>query len=259
MILKKGIIGLCIASLFLIGGCGQKEYYSAMQAQNVTIQKLNNRQIEIETARDNKHEEHMLLLINNSMNACAKTPDKTDDVLVPMLIMNMENQWMLGKVLASKNGTHTMQLQTIKAPETFGEAVKNSTGAILGIGAIWAGIHQSDNLADVAVAGMASAGVHNTVNGHNNALTSDSYKSASQNTTTGNNNSTTAGDMAINSPTDNCADGNCEEEGGSAGTQGEASTGVDQCLQNPPAGNVNGTSLYSPGCSCKSHFIDKRC
>jgi hypothetical protein len=104
---------------------------------------------------------------------------------------------------------------------------------------------------------MASAGVHNTVNGHNNTLTSDSYKSASQNVTTGDGNSTTAGDMLVNSPTDNCADGNCGEEGGSAGTEGEASTGVGACIQNPPAGYQGSTPLYSPGCSCNSHFSGK--
>jgi hypothetical protein len=69
--------------------------------------------------------------------------------------------------------------------------------------------------------------------------------------------------MLVNSPTDNCADGNCDEEGnagteGNTGTEGDASTGLIQCIQNPPAGYTeNSYPLYSHGCSCKSHFAGK--
>jgi hypothetical protein len=152
-------------------------------------------------------------------------------------------------------------LQPIKAPETFGEAVRNSTGAILGIGGIIVGLTQSNNLKDVAVAGMNAAGTHNIVSGEGNSIVNDSYKSASQNSMTGDGNSVSAGDMNANSPVDNCADGNCEGEAGTeggAGTEGEASTGILQCIQNPPAGyNSNSIPLYTPTCSCKSHFAGK--
>jgi hypothetical protein len=79
---------------------------------------------------------------------------------------------------------------------------------------------------------------------------------------TGDGNSVTSGDLNLS----NCADGNCEEgeEGeagteGGAGTEGEASTGMLQCIQNPPAGYRPSDSLplYTPTCSCKSHFAGK--
>jgi hypothetical protein len=50
----------------------------------------------------------------------------------------------------------------------------------------------------------------------------------------------------------NCPDG-VEGEAGITGG------GADSCNANPPAGYQNGKPLFSPGCSCKSHFIDNKC
>jgi hypothetical protein len=203
----------------------------------------------------------MVKILQTSLNAAAQTPDKMDDVLIPVLLMNMENQRTMAKALMAGK-ERQVALQPIKAPETFGEAVKNSTGAILGIGGIIVGLTQSNNLKDVAVAGMNAAGTHNIVSGEGNSIVNDSYKSGSQNTMTGDGNSVTSGDLNLS----NCADGNCEEgeEGeagteGGAGTEGEASTGLLQCIQSPPAGYRPSDSLplYTPTCSCKSHFAGK--
>jgi len=256
----KLLVSVAIMSL-LLAGCGQKEYYTAMEKQNTLIYQMNLQHEHEKMLDEQRHEEHMARLFQTSLSAAAQTKDKTDDVLIPILLMNMENQRTMAKALAAGK-ERQMALQPIKAPETFGEAVKNSTGAILGIGAIWAGIAQSNNLTDVAIAGMAGAGVHNTISGHDNKVVNDSYKSASQNTTTGNNNTMTGGNIDASCPTGDCSEVPEEGEGGEAGTQGtsgdEASTGILQCIQNPPGGyGSNSLPLYSSGCSCKSHFAGK--
>jgi len=104
---------------------------------------------------------------------------------------------------------------------------------------------------------------NNNIDGQNNTLNHDSFKTASQNDIKGDGNSLTGGD--INNHTTDCPDGDCGgEEGteGDVGTQGtgdEASTGLLQCIQNPPAGYRSSDSipLYTPSCSCKSHFAGK--
>jgi hypothetical protein len=252
----KVVAPMIILSVVLTG-CGQKEYYSAVKAQNETIHHMNLQREHEKYLEEQHHEEYMVKILQTSLNAASQTPDKMDDVLIPILLMNMENQRTMARALMAGK-EQQMALQPIKAPETFGEAVKNSTGAILGIGAIWAGIAQSNNLTDVALGGMAAAGTHNIVSGHDNKIINDSYKSGSQNTTTGNNNAITAGSV-----TNSCDKGDCGEEGeggeggegGSAGAEGDASTGLQQCIQNPPGGyGPNNLPLYTPTCSCKSHF-----
>jgi len=247
--IKKTLIYTVISviSVILLIGCGQKEYYTAIEKQNTLIYQMNLQREREKVLEEQRHEEHMARLFQTSLSAAAQTKDKTDDVLIPILLMNMENQRTMAKALAAGKEKQ-IALQSIKAPETFGEAVKNSTGAILGIGAIWAGIAQSNNLTDVAIAGMAGAGVHNTISGHDNKVINDSYKSGSQNNTNGNNNSITGGTIDSSCPTGDCS----ETSEGEAGIQN-----VNECITNPPAGYQGSTPLYSPGCSCNSHFSGK--
>jgi hypothetical protein len=257
---KKALITLMCFSMLGLTACGQKEYFEAVKEQNITIQSMNLADRAARAKEEERHEERMLLLMQNSMRAAASTKDKTDDILVPLLIMSMEDKRVMAKALTA-NSEKPMQFQHIKAPDSFGDGVQKSTAALLGIGGIILGITQSNNLADIATAGLNAAGTHNIVSGEGNTVTNDSYKAGSQNTTTGDNNAITAGSVTANSPTDNCADGSCGEEGGeggSAGAEGEASTGLLQCIQNPPGGyGANSMPLYSPTCSCKSHFAGK--
>jgi hypothetical protein len=260
----KIVTPMIILSIVL-AGWGHKEYFSAVKAQNETIHHMNLQREHEKYIEEQHHEEYMVKILQTSLNAAAQTPDKMDDVLIPVLLMNMENQRTMAKALMAGK-ERQIAFQPIKAPETFGEAVKNSTGAILGIGGIIVGLTQSNNLKDVAVAGMNAAGTHNIVSGDGNSVINDSYKSGSQNTMTGDGNSVTSGNLNIN----NCADGSCEEgEEGEAGITGEAgaesttsdeaSTGLLQCIQSPPAGYRPSDSLplYTPTCSCKSHFAGK--
>jgi hypothetical protein len=188
--------------ILLLSGCGQKEYYDAVKAQNITINSMNIEKHKSEQLAEARHEERMLVLIKSSMTAAAGTPEKTDDVLVPLLIMSIEDKRVMAHALTA-NSNKQMQLHIIKAPETFGEAVQKSTSAILGVGAIVSGIIQSNNLTDVATAGISSAGTTNTISGEGNSITNDSYKTGSQNTVTGDSNKLSSGDMSTlyDSPT----------------------------------------------------------
>ena len=182
---------MLMASSIMLMGCGQKEYYNAIRTQNETIVRIN-AQREAEREKEERlHEEKMSMIMQSAMNAAAKTPDVTDDVLLPVLFMNMENQRTLAKVLtADKN--KSLQLQKIKAPDSFGDNVRKSTGMILGIGGIILGVTQSHNMKDVAIAGINGAGNKMNVTGDNNSVISDSYKNGTDNTITGSN------DTAIN-------------------------------------------------------------
>jgi hypothetical protein len=102
----------------------------------------------------------------------------------------------------------------------------------------------------------------NNVSGKGNTINNNSFKTASDNNM-GDKNTISGGDVTKDT---SCPDGNCGEEGGEgeagaeggAGTEGEASTGILQCIQNPPAGyGSNSIPLYTPNCSCKSHFAGK--
>jgi hypothetical protein len=225
---------------------------------------MNTAKEEKERQEEDRHEARMLLLIQQSMTAAANTPEKTDDVLVPIIIMSIEDKRIMAHALTA-NSRQAIQFQKIKAPETFGEAVQKSTGAILGIGAIVNSAIQSNNLADVATAGITSAGTTNTISGDGNSITNDSYKSGSQNTITGDGNETTGGSITSTNTQDNsnneCSDGNCDETDGTDGEAGIEGGGggfdLDECLSSPPGGVINGIPLYYYGCSCHSHSTDR--
>jgi len=179
MNIKKTISIMIIMSLML-AGCGQKEYYTAVQKQNEAIYQMNKIDREKERLDEQKHQEKMAIIMQQSLTAAAKTPDITDDILLPVLFMNMENQRSMVKMLASKD-SKPMQLQPIKAPDSFGDNVRKSTGMVLGIGGLILGITQSNNMKDIAVSGMNAAGTHVTT-GDNSNVYSDSYKNTGNDT-----------------------------------------------------------------------------
>jgi hypothetical protein len=193
---KKIISIALIASFsFMTVGCGQKEYYTAIQSQNETITHLNLIEQQKEREADMIHEQRMAEIMNRSMIAAAKTPDMTDDILVPVLFMNMENQRTMAKVLMSQN-RRSIQLQPIKAPDSFGDNVKKSAGLLLGVGGLILGITQSNNMKDIAEAGINASGTRIDASGNNNSITSDSFKLQNEG-----NGSMTSGDANIMSPT----------------------------------------------------------
>jgi hypothetical protein len=157
------------------------------------------------------HEERMALLIQQSMVAAAKTPEKTDDVLIPIIIMGLEDKRIMAHALTASN-KKAISFQPIKAPETVGDAIQKSTGLLLGIGAIVNSALQSKHLADVAEAGISSAGTSSTVTGNGNAITNDSYKTGSQNNINGSTNEPTGGAITnTNTHANKTNDDNTEE------------------------------------------------
>lgn len=189
MIKKLIASTLCVAFLTTLMGCSGKEYAQYAQAvkeQNIT------RQLRMETERrvredaQRQHEIKMATLTGKLMTAAAKTDSKNDDLMVPMMVMLLEDKWSTTKTIAAMNQKPD-ELATIKPPETTGELIQKSTGLLLGLGGVWLGITQSNNLADVATAGIAGAGTHNTVSGKNNTLTSGSHNTDSYNEASGTN------------------------------------------------------------------------
>lgn len=177
------IISLVAISLMSVGlmGCGNHgEYVKAVSDQNLKIHEMN-LQHQTNKERENfLHEEKMSTLMSNAMLSAGATPDKMDDVLVPLLFASMEDKKVMADAL-SKND-NIIPFQKIEAPETFSEAIKNSTGLILGGAGVALGIVQSNNMADIAIAGISRSGTSTTYNTSGENHTVGSYNEANSGT-----------------------------------------------------------------------------
>jgi hypothetical protein len=197
--------------------------------------------------------------------AIAQVPKDQIALVLVLTQMQESNRQMLA-MATGKNadpcamGTNAFDVQ-IAEIRSKNHAVESITGNVFefgkwGLGA-WAVGKAVDGMGD-HIGGDYNA---NSVSGKGNTINNNSFKTASDNTMR-DKNSISAGD--VNKDT-SCPDGSCEEgeEGesgaeGSAGAEGEASTGLLQCIQNPPGGyGSNSLPLYTPTCSCKSHFAGK--
>ncbi len=154
-------------------GCtiGYGDYAQAVKEQNITLQLMAEKETTKREEAQRKHEEKMLTLTGNVMQAVAKTPDTSDDVIAPIMVMVLEDKWQTTKTLGDATKP-TVALNKIEAPESVGDSVRKMGSTILGIGGIALGIVQSNNLADVAKTGINGAGVHDSYNTTN----TDSYK-----------------------------------------------------------------------------------
>lgn len=206
-------ISVLILTVFSFTGCTADygQYAQAVKEQNMTLQlKIEQRAREKERSRQ-IHEEKMAKIAGELVKSAAKTNTPNDDMMVPLMLMIMEDKYQMAEVNASKNANN-IQLQTIAKPDSIGDTIQKSTGLALGIAGIGLGMMQSNNMKDIAVAGIAGAGVHNTLSGSGNTLTSDSNKTGSQNVVSGQNNSVQGGNA-------NCPDGNCNKESKETETQ----------------------------------------
>ena len=250
---------LCITVLGL-GGCatGYKDYARAVKEQNMTIQlqneKMEREKIRREELMENRrmeHREKMAKLLEHTITATAKTKDRTDDVIAPLLIATLEDKWAMADMIAEskKKESKPMAMHKIEAPEKTSDIIKASTAPVLGALGIYAGIRNTDALADVAVAGISNAGVHNTVSGENNRMTTDSYKSNTDNTVNGNENTLNGGKVGCS----NCDDEDTEEE---EELPEDTPEKPKSCTDS--AFYENGTWWIVPGCSCESR-AEGRC
>jgi len=199
----------------VVGGCSGKDYKyyaDAIKEQQVTQQLLQAQQANIAADRQNKHQLRMTELMGQMAKAASASPDKTDDMMVPLLFMIMEDKFQMAEI-NRQNSAPAQQNFVMKAPETTGEIIRSSTGLILGLGGLGLGIIQSNNMTDIATAGINAAGVHNTVSGDGSSLQSDSFKSGTDNVINGNENAISAGD-ATNSGSNNQGDDNSGDDGG---------------------------------------------
>jgi hypothetical protein len=198
--------------------------------------------------------------------AIAQVPKDQIALVLVLTQMQESNRQMLA-MATGKNadpcavGTNAFDVQ-IAEVRAKNHALESVTGNVFefgkwGLGA-WAVGKAVDGMGD-HIGGDYN---NNTVSGKGNTINNNSFKTASDNNMR-DDNTISGGD--VNKDT-SCPDGSCEEgegdgegEAGTAGTEGEASTGLIQCIQNPHAGYRPSDSmpLYKPSCSCKSHFAGK--
>jgi len=152
----------CILCLSLAGCAGNyTEYAKAKKSENLAIQLQAEKEENKREAVQKEHEKKVLAMTEKLMTAVAATPDPTDNVVAPLLILVLEDKWAQSKENSARN-VKVATTSPIEPPETLGETIQKSGAVILGAGGIFLGIRQSDNLADVAKVGIGSAGTKYT-------------------------------------------------------------------------------------------------
>ena len=214
-VVLTGIVLILCLSLTACGDYGK--YAQAMKEQNIALQVQADREDAKREAAQRKHEEKMLTLTNSALQAAALTPEKTDDVITPLTIMVLEDKWQTSRML-EQSKRQAPAVAKIEAPETLGDSVKKMGGTILGVGGIILGITQSNNLADVAKAGINNAGTHNTASDGSAINTGDGSATGNNPVDSYNDNSKT-GDSALEEPAAETAEtGETTETGETAET-----------------------------------------
>lgn len=188
----RKIICLALIPLFLTSCAGLtggksdwKSYYDA-QKQLQLEKQLNDLKDERQEAdAQRKHEEKMLKLSGDILLAVGKTENKVDDVLGPLMIAVLEEKYQTTRMITQLTKKKSQPVP-IKAPETFGEKARALTPLILGMTGLAVNWRMSENMADVAVAGINGAG--HVVSGSNSTIATDSFKTGTDNVIVGNNN-----------------------------------------------------------------------
>ena len=229
--------------IFLLGCTKDYGHYAqAVKEQNLTTQlKIEQRSRDKEYRRD-LHQEKIVSLIGSATRAASATPGKEDDLMLPLIFMILEDKWAVAEIMASSN-EKAIPMQVIEAPDSIGDTIQKSTGMLLGVGAIALGVIQSNNMKDISVAGLNAAGTHNYVSGDGNKLTSDSFKSGSNNSVVAGGDSTITGSDTI----EGCSGGDCEES---------VNPEEPNTCSDISGAFIDGDGIWwvSPGCSCDSYI-----
>lgn len=149
--ISKVITGLVI--LVMVSGCAQDAYYKAITDQNIAISEVNAKAIAKQEEADRIHEDRMARLMTASMVAATQTPDKSDDVLIPLMYAQIEDKRVMSKALTANS--RQPNVQQIAPPETLGDFIQKSTGLALGIGGVALGVVSSNNNRDILVGAMS--------------------------------------------------------------------------------------------------------
>jgi hypothetical protein len=161
-ITKWLVFPICVLLTISTVGCADYgQYAQAKKEEAIAAQLLASREEAKEALEQREHEAKMITLTNNLMTAVAGTTDKTDDVLAPLMVMMLEDKWSQTKTMSTLLKPKP-QVSEIKAPESAGEFLQKATNLVLGAGGIYLGVRQSDNMKDVATAGINGAGTHTT-------------------------------------------------------------------------------------------------
>lgn len=200
MKIKKVVLaGIVLILCFSLTACGDYgKYAQAMKEQNIALQVQADKEEAKREAEQRKHEEKMLTLTNSALQAAALTPEKTDDVITPLTIMVLEDKWQTSRML-EQSRKRPAPVAQIQAPTTVGDEIRKAGSTFLGLGGIYLGVRQSDNMADVAKAGIASAGTHNTASDGSAINMGDGYAAGNKPADSYNDNSKT-GDSALEEP-----------------------------------------------------------
>jgi hypothetical protein len=186
-----------------------------------------------------------------------------------MIVVMLHNQGEMTKeIVAAATGNNVdpcqatnifdAQIAEVKAKN---KALSDTTGKLTSLGT-WV-------VGGLTVSSLADKIGGEVVNSYNTGseINQDSKNAGSYNTVSGDaaiegtNTSTSSVDNSTDNSidnsdnSDNCADGNCDDDGAGATGDGSTSFDLDSCLANPPAGISGSTPLWTPTCSCHSHSI----
>jgi len=214
----------------LISGCADRtQYYQAVREQNTAIQIQRSAfERELKEIRQ-RHQERMVQMIGQAMKAAALTPDHTDDIMVPVLFLVLQDKWDMVEMMPKQN-PGPGQMQKIEAPSDGADYLKAASpyfGMLL-TGLV--GWKAFDTVADVA----AQAGGQYFLNGQNATMNQNSFNTGSYN------NQTAGTEAAINASNTPASEQAAGELCGAYPI-----TNVDQF----------GVKWVSETCSCSSYLL----
>jgi hypothetical protein len=248
---------MLIVLLIGLGGCSNySEYtkalervsYNNLMAANAHLRWLYEQ--EKKTSKEEKeYKRDMLQMYSNSMVAASSTPEKTDDVLVPVVFSLMA---FTDKIAKPQTGVSIQAPPTQKVdivpPETPGQFAQRAGSTILGLAGITVQVVDSHNDRKVMEALAAGSGVR--IDAKDNARVAyDSFKSGSDNTING--------DGTINGGS---ISGSMQSESAEEGSETPEITDPENgCFGTPPSSCgsapvcIDGQWKYNQSCSCPSH------
>jgi hypothetical protein len=240
----KRILGVALC-LSLSGCLANEKYYDAVTQQNLTTQLVSAKEEKKSEIRRHDHQEKMATILATALSAASKSSDKTDDVLVPIVFMTLEDKWSVSEMLADSRKAPT-QLQKIEAPEKTSDIIKATGSTLLGLGGIYLGVKQADGMVDIAEAGIKAAGV--TITGDKNIV--DSQKSNTDNVVQGDNNTLTGGNPSNETEVDKST----QTEEASDTECGEMPDSCPDAICSEGTWKINESNTEYGGLSCDTYI-----
>lgn len=197
--------------------CANRDgYYNSVKEQNMLLQlkadqtqrQRDQDRVDIKIARL-AYQDRMSVLVSQMAIAVANTPNKVDDVVVPLMFSLMLDKFQIANMLAESNQEpiQQTQLHAIEAPEKTGDIIAKSAGVILGVVGLGVNVWNNDIHAKTLQTAFNAAGNRYTLSGENNKMNVDSFKSGSNNVVSAGGDAAITGGDTVEGCGDDCEDG----------------------------------------------------